>query len=134
MCKRLAALLMARRLLLKGEWDRRLHAAEPPHTALALPDILVHRMDDTLDQLDALLRRRAMKRWPEGSPPPLSQLSELCRCGLNPLLVYFTTGGASLTVAAPELTPEEKNYLDQVWYYLSQQEIGALCAVCCPRN
>jgi hypothetical protein len=47
------------------------------------------------------------------------------------LLVYFTTGGASLAVAASELTPEEKNYLDQVWYYLSQQEIGALCAVCC---
>ncbi|MCX6944255.1 MAG: hypothetical protein NT173_05795 [Opitutales bacterium] len=129
MFKRLSALLMARRLSLKTEWERRLRA-QPPNTALANPDVLVHRMDDSLERLDSLLSRHA-KRWPEGHPPALARLRDPCRCGLNPLLGYFETGGAALLAVLPDLKETERSAVEQAWYFFAQQEVDSLCAVCC---
>jgi len=131
MSKRLAALLTPHRTSLKATWDRQLRLAGPPNTALAIPDILVHRMSDTLDQFSLLLRRAAAKRWPDLPPPEWEHLRDHCRCGLNPLLDYFATGGKALHLVLTDLSPEDRNALDQAWYFLAQQEVGSLCAVCC---
>ena len=131
MSKRLAALLAAHRMPLKAKWDRQLRLAGPPNTALALPDILVHRMDDTLDQFAHLLRRATARRWPDESPPAWPHLRDGCRCGLNPLLDYVEAGGLALQAELPELRPADRHALDQAWYALAQLEVASLCAVCC---
>ncbi len=59
---RLAVLLHAQRIPLKAEWRRRLRI-EPASTPLANPDTLVYLMDETLTQLEALVRNRPAPRW-----------------------------------------------------------------------
>ena len=128
---RLPNLLRAHRLHLKTEWQQRLEA-RPPNTSLALPEILVHRMDDTLDQLDSLLHGPPSARWLDRHPPRMGQLREQCRCGLNPLLDYFVTGSAAMTaLLSAELSEMEKKSLDRAWHLLAQREIESLCGVCC---
>jgi hypothetical protein len=125
----LADLVRTHRLQLKTEWNGRLHL-EPPSTALATPDVLLYRMDDTLEQLDALLRSQSAKGWVDWRPAQLSRLHEHCRCGLNPLLAYFVTGGAALDAVLPELGGAGRTALDQAWLLLAQREIESLCAIC----
>ena len=121
--------LVTHRLQLKTEWNARLHLA-PPSTALAAPDILLYRMNDTLDQLDSLLRSPSAKRWVDWRPAQLARLPEQCRCGLNPLLAYFLTGGAALDSVLPDLGGAARTTVDQAWTLLAQSEIESLCAIC----
>jgi len=129
MSKQLAALVLARRQELKTGWEQRLRVA-PPSTPLALPEILFHRMEDTLDQLDSLLGQPYGRRWLDENPPQLARLREQCRCGLSPLLDYFATGAAALEAVLQDLDETDKTRLDQAWHVLAQREIESLCAVC----
>jgi hypothetical protein len=130
MLPRLATLLTTHRRKLKAEWSSRL-CAEPPNSALAMPEVLILRMDGTLDQLDGFLRSRSAKAWLARHQPDMVPLHEQCRCGLSPLLGYFVTGGSALEAALPGLAAEEKAVLDQAWHRLAQQEIQLLCGACC---
>ena len=130
MLPQLAALLTTHRRKLKSEWSSRL-CAGPPNSALANPEVLILRMDGTLDQLDGFLRSRTAKGWLARHVPDMAPLREQCRCGLSPLLDYFATGGAALEAALPGLGAEEKAALDQAWHLFAQQEIQSLCGACC---
>ena len=99
---------------------------------MGLPEILRHRMDDTLTELGTFLRNPPAARWVDGGPDCMSRLREVCRCGLNPLLDYFLTGSDALqTVVGPLLTEPEHRLLEHAWHQLSQHEIEALCGLCC---
>ena len=123
------------RLGLKADWLQRLRA-RPPKSSLALPEILRHRMNDTLDELDDLLRSPAAARWRMRPSPDWGELQGQCRCGQNPLLDYFELGGATLAEAlAAELGAEEMKTVAGAWHFLAAREIMALCGVCrrpCP--
>lgn len=111
-----------------ADWSRRLHS-EQPNSALARPEILAFRMDDTLRQLDALLRAEEVNGWPDRAPPPLLALRGKCRCGMNPLLGYYACGDEALRLAAPAPLPDHRR-LQQAWYLLARREIQSLCSVC----
>jgi len=133
MHSRLAVLLHAQRTLLKAEWRRRLRI-EPASTPLANPDTLVYLMDETLTQLEALVRDRPTPRWLRLRKTHLGPLRLLCPCGLNPLLAYFSTGVEALDAVLSTdeyLTEEEISVLCQAWHFLAQSEIEALCEGCC---
>jgi hypothetical protein len=133
MRSRLATLLRLHRPRLKAEW-RRLLWMEPVSTPLANPDTLVYLMDETLTQLESILRTQHTPRWLKLRKTHLEPLRSYCPCGLNPLLAYFSTGVEALdtvlTVAA-SLTKEEKAIFYQGWHFLAQGEIQALCGGCC---
>ena len=103
-------------------------------TPLANPDIMVYvLMDETLAQLEALVRGRVGSRWLTLRKTHLEPLRSLCPCGLNPLLVYFGTGAEALkTVLAESAHPtkEEALKLCEAWHFLAQGEIEALCEGC----
>lgn len=130
MLRQLAALVVSRRRELKAAWKQRLCAA-PPKSPLANPEILFHRMNDTLDQLNAGLCSHSLRRSLDGAPLQWAELREQCRCGLNPLLDYFETGAAAIATALPDLDEPRKTLLDQTWRLLAQREIALLCSVCC---
>lgn len=130
MSRRLPDLLRTHRLRLKADWLQRL-CARPPKSSLALPEILRHRMNDTLDQLDDLLRGPVAARWQFRPGPSAGELSEQCRCGLNPLLDYFELGGATLAEGlAAEMSPDERKSVEGAWHFLAAREIRTLCGVC----
>ncbi len=90
-------------------------------------------MDETLKQLEALVRVRPASRWLTLRKTHLEPLRSLCPCGLNPLLAYFGTGAEAVNTvlsAAPGLTKEQKSLLGQGWHFLAQGEIEALCEGC----
>jgi len=128
----LATLLKSQRLTLKAEWRRRL-CAEPVSTPLANPDVLVHLMDETLDQLAQLVQTQPAARWCTMHKVHLQPLRTFCPCGLNPLLNYFSTGGAALAMilsGAAGMSEREKPRLGAAWDFIAQQEIQALCGMC----
>jgi hypothetical protein len=130
MSRGLPDLLRIHRLRLKADWLQRLRA-RPPKSSLAMPEILRHRMNDTLDQLDDLLRSPAASRWRLRPAPGWAELHEQCRCGQNPLLDYFELGGATLAeVLAAELGADEMKAVEGAWHFLAAREILALCGVC----
>ena len=124
-----AELLLNHREALKQEWHRRLRV-EPPATSLGMPDILIYRMDDTLQQVDALLRDARSGDWPEQLPPPLGELRAACCCGRNPLTDYFVVGGAAIGVVLPPMSARDGTRIEQAWYLVAQREIALLCTIC----
>jgi len=127
----LSALIHVNRPRIKAEWRRRLRI-EPADTPLANPDIMIYLlMDETLAQLEALVRARPASRWLTLRKTHLEPLRSLCPCGLNPLLVYFGTGVEALKlVLAENLTKGKKLRLCEAWHFLAQSEIEALCEGC----
>jgi len=124
MSRRLPQLLRAQRLRLKADWLRRLES-RPPRSPLALPEILQHRMNDTLDQLDSLLRSRSVPTLRKPREP------EPCRCELNPLQDYFATGGEAVLAGwGDEMSDVEQRILARAWQQLAAREIKALCGAC----
>lgn len=120
---------------LKAEWGRHLRD-QPATTAMAHPEILAHLMDETLRQFGALLRAPSAAHWRvlQAGRESTFQSHSLCRCGLNPLLAYFLTGGQALddTLATPAgLSDAERERLRLAWHALAQREIDLLCANCC---
>ena len=100
---------------------------------MANPDTLVYLMDETLAQLESLVRARPTPRWLKLRRTHLEPLRALCPCGLNPLLAYFGTGAEALNMVladAADLTKEEKLRLYEAWHFLAQGEIEALCEGC----
>ena len=130
MLRQLAVLVISRRRELKAAWKQRLCAA-PPKSPLANPEILFHRMNDTLDQLNAFLCSHAVRRKLDGPPLPWIEMRDRCHCGLNPLLDYFETGAAAINAALPTLDEPGRTLLDQAWRLIAQREIELLCSVCC---
>ncbi|HWZ95411.1 MAG TPA: hypothetical protein VNW30_09480 [Opitutaceae bacterium] len=130
MRSRLSALVRVNRSRLKAEWRRRLRI-DPMSTPQADPDCMVHLMDETLEQLESLVRARPASRWLTLRKTHLEPLRSLCPCGLNPLLAYFSTGGGALKlVLAEDLTNGQKAMVCQAWHFLAQGEIEALCEGC----
>jgi len=129
MLRQLAALVVSRRRELKAAWKQRLRST-PPKSPLANPEVLIHRMNDTLDQLNAFLCSHSVRRSLNDSPSQWAEMREQCRCGLNPLLDYFETGAAAIDAVLPELDEPTKTLLDQAWRLMAQREIVLLCSVC----
>ena len=128
---RLSGLVHVNQPRIKAEWSRRLRI-EPVSTPLANPDTLVYLMDETLAQLESLVRARFASRWISLRKIHLEPLRSLCPCGLNPLLVYFGAGAEALKlVLAEDLAKGQKIMVCQAWHFLAQSEIEALCEGCC---
>ena len=133
MAERLPQLLRTHHAALKTAWLRRLRV-RPPVSAMARVEILAHYMDATLRQLSGLLAGKRLRKV--DSPEPLSVAIRRtnCSCGLNPLLDYYVTGDEALAAVLNGLTDEERQRLNECWHYLAQDEIEALCNVCCRRS
>ncbi len=128
----LSALLRAHHAALKAEWMRRLQA-EPMSTPMADPTMLAYLMDETLAQVDRLVRAPPSPSWLVLHKHHLEPLRSACPCGLNPLLAYFSTGGEALikVLGADVCRPEdEKTRICQAWHFIAQGEIEALCGMC----
>lgn len=131
--QRILCLLENRKTDLKNEWAQRLRV-EPVRTPLADPAILGYLMDETIAQLTALLTRRPPRAKREGG----GVFEDRCRCGLNPLLVYFATGEAALSAILETEAPLDeplRMFVSGQWRVLAQRELDALCGACvrtCP--
>lgn len=82
--------LQAMRSDLRERWEALLREA-PVTSPLASPDVLVHLMNWTLDEVFKSLtcppnRRRAKHRHADGT---VDKTRLHCRCGMNPLQTYF---------------------------------------------
>jgi hypothetical protein len=121
--------LSGRRLLWKTEWLRRLQT-EPAVSTMAEPAILAYLMDDTLGKFSERIGRMTTR------PARLAAWSDFarhCRCGLNPLLAYFSTGETALkelTAGDALLAEDTRAWLHRQWAALARQEIDALCSAC----
>ncbi|MGC4074250.1 MAG: hypothetical protein QM760_17405 [Nibricoccus sp.] len=127
MRQRILCFVNDRRHHLKREWAARLRRA-PVRNAMAEPVILVHMMDETLDQLADLLVRKTRPRGEIAG-----DFENRCVCRLNPLLAYFTTGEASLMfLLGREESVDEPLYalVRSSWRLLAQREIDAVCGMC----
>jgi hypothetical protein len=127
MRQRILCILIDRRSSLKQEWVRRLRV-EPVRSALGEPAVLVHMMEETLRQLEGLLTRNHVSRRRAAA-----DFESRCRCGLNPLLAYFSTGEASLLTLLEEEGPIEgplRSLVSSSWRLLAQREIDAVCGIC----
>lgn len=116
-----------RRTHLKQVWERRLRL-EPVRSTLGEPAVLVYMMDETLRQLEGLLTRRHVSRAEKAG-----DFESRCRCRLNPLLAYFSTGEAALLALLEDGGGVEEPLRTQVsgwWRLLAQREIDAVCGVC----
>lgn len=100
---------------------------------MANPHVLAYLMDETLAQLERLLQLPPTSRWNILHKTHLAPLYTLCSCGLNPLLVYFSTGGEALKeilAVADRLRAGERDRIDRAWHFIAQSEIQALCGPC----
>jgi hypothetical protein len=122
--------LQARRPALQTQWAERLRAA-PVTSPLANPETLIHLMDRTLDQVFFELGHpSAARRRQPGLP------RDFCRCGHNPLVMYFATAAqafeTTLAQCADEM-PVTRDDADQVKSTLTRiarREIMTFCALC----
>jgi hypothetical protein len=127
MRQRILCILSDRRTHLKQAWERRLRL-EPVRSALGEPAVLVYMMDETLRQLEGLLTRRHV-----GRAEKAGDFESRCRCRLNPLLAYFSTGESALLALLEGDGVVEAPLRSQVsgwWRLLAQREIDAVCGVC----
>ncbi len=100
---------------------------------MAPPEVLDHLMDETLNQLERLVRVRPTTRWFVLHKTHLDPLYTLCPCGLNPLLSYFSAGGEALQGILADiggLSGPGKDKISQGWHFIAQSEIQALCGLC----
>jgi hypothetical protein len=113
---------------IRAEWSALLQQ-EPAATALANPDTLVYLMDRSLDQLIAGLRQPDEK-WLRRAAGLGRPLRESCRCGLSPLIVYFSTGELALRAAAARRHAEDLPEILLLFHAIAHEEINALCSMC----
>ncbi len=131
---------------LRKKWEILLRK-EPISSPLASPDSLVFLMDWTLDRLFEALRTSSHRRRTrstkvsQGYVPPV----EICPCGMNPLLAYFSTAEKSLIDAVflansplPAMSPGERQAciteIQLALHRVAHAEIQTFCAVCQRRN
>ena len=120
-------------------WRDTLHQA-PVNTALANPDILMFKMDDTLNELFSMGRSRSLPAWLAEHPPSTPLIDKACCCGLNPLLAYFLAGESAMTAtvrrlkAGPDLSETEilkcLGQLVFALHVLGHREINSFCEIC----
>ncbi len=131
--------LRTRRSQIRERWSDLLRA-DRANTPLANPDMLVHMLDWTLDEIFRGLARLASRRRSGRHVTEYLHKPE-CPCGRNPLLVYFAVGEQALQEAlilvqaeAPALSPLERDIsleeLNLVLQHISGREIEAFCGVC----
>ena len=122
--------LEALRPAIKQRWEALLRL-EPALTPLASPDTLVFLMDETLQQLNSALHAQSFPAWMKKNTIHVAPTQSRCRCSINPLLTYYTTGELALRAAAgAALGPKIVEVL-LYFHGLGQREIEALCGVCC---
>lgn len=121
--------LQARRPTLTYQWEALLHAA-PVISPLGHPDTLIHMMERTLDQIfHELSHPSARKRQP-------SLPDDFCRCGHNPLVMYFTTAvfafQTTLGQCADEepVSREDAEEVKRTINRIARREIMTFCALC----
>jgi len=125
--------LAALRPAIKAEWTSLLRA-EPALSPMGHPDTLVFLMDETLDQLAALIRTRPSRPGLARAAPVVAPLQRRCPCGLNPLLNYYATGELAVRAAARTLLAADLEELLACFHLLAQREIDTLCSVCRHRH
>ena len=116
----------------KRTWERQLRAAGAT-SALALPDLLVPMMDNTIAELLHVAHVRAEQRHPRAGAP-LDPLHERCRCGMNPLLAYFNSGDLALLSLADKLafafSEAEFDDLRAAYHAVAIRELDYFCRLC----
>jgi hypothetical protein len=126
--------LEAQRVRIRARWEDLLRA-ERSTSPLANPDTLVHLMDLTLDDIFATLAAG------EGRKRHSRPCEIVCRCGRNPLLVYFSVGRQAMREALvmaqiemAALTSADRDGalvdLDSGYGQIARREIESFCAVC----
>lgn len=127
--------LEAQRPSLRTHWESLLRL-ERVSSPLAQPDLLVRMLDQTLDDIFAIL-----PGWsPHHDSPPAIPASA-CPCGRNPLLAYYAAGQQALRealvmvqVGIPLLTTAARDdsfaCVDQVFAHIALREIEAFCSLC----
>jgi hypothetical protein len=121
--------LQARRPTLTYQWEALLHAA-PINSPLGHPDTLVHMMDQTLDQIFHELNHPSARKRQPGLP------GDFCRCGHNPLVMYFTTAvfafQTTLGQCADEepVSREDAEEVKRTINRIARREIMTFCALC----
>ena len=128
-----------RRTTIKDAWERRLRR-ESVTSPLANPDTLVMMMDSTLEEFFQTVERDGQS-GPVHEHHHRARESTGCLCGLNPLLAYFRTLGATVcAIAASSTGPCSKGGSDEKFQCLgrameilreiARRDIAAFCAVC----
>ena len=128
-----------RRTTIKDAWERRLRR-ESVTSPLANPDTLVMMMDSTLEEFFDAVERDSRQTAPHERHHRARE-STGCLCGLNPLLAYFRTLGATIcAIAASSKGPCGNGGIDQKFQCLgramdilreiARRDIAAFCAVC----
>ena len=121
---------------LRARWDALLHA-EPVTSPLALPDVLAHLIDSTLEEVFSALASSC----PNAPPSGLSDSPPSCPCGRNPYLAYFSAGARALReglvtaqTTSPCLDARARDSalaeLTAVFSGISRREIETFCSVC----
>lgn len=121
--------LEALRPAIKQRWEALLRL-EPALTPLASPDTLVFLMDETLRQLNSALQARSFAAWLKMNAIHVAPTQSRCRCSINPLLTYYTTGELALRAAAGAALGAKIEEVLLYFHSLGQREIEALCGVC----
>ena len=112
---------------------------ERVNSPLGRPEVLVHLIDQTIDEIFAALHGTPSSTL--STPVAASQLSGHCHCGHNPLLAYFIAGEQALLEEMIHLQAEnpaatrDEHATDLVDLYtvvrqLARQEVEAFCSLC----
>lgn len=126
----LIARLERLRPAIKREWAALLRN-EPTLSPLGRPDTLAYLMDETLNQLAKGARTHSLRTWLRRSPALFASLQRGCRCGLNPLLNYYSTGELALRASLHgRFPPQVCEGLLTIFHLKAQQELETLCTVC----
>ncbi len=126
--------MVEHRPVIRLQWERLLRL-DRGTTALARPDMLVHLLDGTLDEIYASLPAWSARRHPTRMPAPV------CPCGRSPFLAYFAAGRQALHESLvtlqshmPGLTAASRTEafacLDQIITHIARREIESFCSVC----
>ena len=121
--------LKNRRTHLHEGWVQRLRAA-PVNSPLAHPDTLIHLMNATLDQVFHELEIPSARKRQPAIP------REVCHCGLNPLLMYFSTAALTfqhtLAQCSDEqpVSPADADLVERALTRVARREITVFCALC----
>ena len=124
---------MAQRPLIRANWEALLRL-ERPSSPLANPDLLVHLLDQSLDEIFRDFQLWSPRAHPRSYVP-------LCPCGMNPWLAYLRAGRQALRQAlieaqsalagqTQEARTEALAALEQVLDHIARREIEAFCSVC----
>ena len=131
--------LLARRPQIRARWEALLRI-ERVTSPLAHPEMLVHLIDWSIDEVFAALRPKATRKN-SPAPCPLAALRDECACGLNPFLAFFLAGEQAVLealvlaqAAEPALAPGASDTAVSELYFalrqLRRREVESFCSLC----